>query len=514
MTKRVLPLLTIITAFSLTLTACGIVAGGPDTGLPTAATADPAETGSVNAGALKPVSMHMVFMGAMPKDMPLVQAEMDKYTREKLNATVEIRPIDWGAYRDKTNLMFASNEQFDLLFTSPWMYLGDEVAKGQIIELDSLIDRYGQGIKAVLDPAVVEGGKINGKTYAVATNKEFAADKGVILRKDLVEKYGIDISRIKDLKDLTPVFETIKRNEPGMTPLQVKGNESPMSVVLGYGKFDMLGDGPGVLDRAARDFKVIDILETPIYMEYARLQREWYKAGYINKDGASSTEMTYSAVKAGKAFSYGQSGKPGIDTQEARNAGCELVYVPLTRPYMTTGDTTSAMFAIPTTAVDPARAMMFLDLLFTDKYLLNLLNWGIEGKHYIKASDSIIDYPEGVTAANTGYALNMSWMFGNQMNNYLWTTEDPRLWDKLKKFNAEAERSIALGFIFVPDKVKNEVAATNSVNTLFQGAINSGSLDPEIVIPQYIQSMKEAGLEKILAEKQAQLDAWRKANGR
>lgn len=514
MKKGILPLLAVVTAFSLLPSACTRPDAGRNAGPSTVAAADTVGAHPGDAGKLRPVSMIMVFMGAMPKDMPLVQVEMDRYTREKLNATVEIRPIDWGAYRDKINLMFASKEHFDLLFTSPWMYLGDEVAKGQIIELDGLIEKYGRGIKAVLDPAVVEGGRINGKTYAVATNKEFAADKGIIMRRDLVEKYGIDVSRIRDLKDLTPVFETIQRNEPGITPLQVKGNESPMSVVLGYGRFDMLGDGPGVLDRASRDFKVINMLETPIYMEYAKLQREWYKAGYINRDGASGTEMTYSAVRAGRAFSYGQSGKPGIDTQEARNAGCEVVYVPLTRPYMTTGDTTSAMFAIPTTAADPARAMMFLDLLFTDKYPLNLLNWGIEGIHYKKVSDHIIDYPDGVTPANTGYALNMSWMFGNQMNNYLWTTDDPQLWDNLRKFNTEAERSIALGFVFIPEKVKNEVAAANNVNTLFQGAINSGALDPEIVIPQYIEKLKEAGLEKILAEKQAQLDAWRKNNDR
>lgn len=511
--KRIMSFGIVITLIIL-LAACGDLTGKPGNRGMEPENADFAASGSIDPGKLKPVNMIMIFMGAKPKDLPMVQAEMDRYTKEKLNATVEIRPIDWGAYRDKTNLMFASNEQFDLLFTSPWMYLGDEVAKKQIIELDSLIDKYGQGIKAILDPAVVEGGKIGGKTYAVATNKEFAADKGIIMRKDLVEKHNIGISRIKDLKDLTPVFETIKKTEPGITPLQVKGNESPMSVVLGYGKFDMLGDGPGVLDRAARDFKVINLLETPIYMEYAKLQHEWYKAGYINRDGASSTEMTYTAVREGKAFSYGQSGKPGIDAQEARNAGRELVYVPLTKPYMTTGDTTSAMFAIPTTAVDPARAMMYLNMLFTDKYLLNLLNWGVEGIHYKKVSGNIIDYPDGVTAANTGYTLNMSWMFGNQMNNYLWTTEDPQLWDKLGKFNREAERSIALGFIFVPDKVKNEVAAINNVNTLFQGAVNSGAIDPEIVVPQYIQRLKEAGLDEIIAEKQAQLDAWRKANGK
>ena len=64
----------------------------------------------------------------------------------------------------------------------------------------------------------------------------------------------------------------------------------------------------------------------------------------------------------------------------------------------------------------PARAMMFLNLLHTDKYLINLLNWGIENKHYKKVSDNVIDYAPGVDAKTTGYSMNQSWMFGNQLN--------------------------------------------------------------------------------------------------
>jgi putative aldouronate transport system substrate-binding protein len=188
--------------------------------------------------------------------------------------------------------------------------------------------------------------------------------------------------------------------------------------------------------------------------------------------------------------------------------------VELTPPYMTTGDTTSAMFAISNTSKDPERAMMFLNLLHTDKYLINLLNWGIEGKHYVKVSDNVIDYPEGVDAANTGYNLNQSWMFGNQLNTYLWTTEDQDLWVKYNEFNTNAEKSLALGFVFNPENVKNEITAISNVGQQFTAAINTGSLDPEKTIPEYLKKLKAAGVDKVIAEKQRQLDEWAKANGK
>jgi putative aldouronate transport system substrate-binding protein len=474
------------------------------------ASADTTASESASAAPkLEPYKLVMIFpSGVVPKDLPAVQDEINKYLTEKINATLEIRPIDWGAWVDKTNLMFASNEQFDLMFTASWWHLGEEVAKGQIIPLDDLVNQYGKDWQAVIDPKVVEGGKVDGKIYGMIANKEFAATKGVVMRKDLVDKYQFDLSTVKELKDLEPLYAKIKAGEQGITPLQVKSDRSPASALLGYGLFDLLGDGPGVLDRSSKELKVINMYETQTYMDNVKLMRDWYQKGYINKDGATKTDSEFLSVKAGKAFSYGESMKPGFEMQETRNTGMPMVTVELDKPYMTTGDVTSAMFAVPTTSKDPARAVMFLNMLHTDKYLLNLLDWGIEGKHYVKVSDNIIDYPAGVTAADVGYNLNLPWMMGNQLNSYIWKTEDPAIWDKYQQFNTSAEPSLALGFLFNPEKVKNELAATNNVIKQYQGALYAGAVDPEKVVPEFISKLKAAGADKIIAEKQAQLDAW------
>jgi putative aldouronate transport system substrate-binding protein len=517
--------LAVVLMMSIVLSACGgnkndggsqSQGASPSASVPSSSSAPDTPAGSDAAASenLPPYKLVMIFpSGVVPKDLQMVQDEMSKYLTEKINATIELRPIDWGAWTDKTNLMFASNEQFDLMFTASWWHLGEEVAKGQIIPLDDLVNQYGQDWKATIDPKVIEGGKVNGKIYGMIANKEFAATKGVVLRKDLVDKYNFDLSTVKELKDLEPLYAKIKAGEPGMTPLQVKSDRSPASALIGYGLFDLLGDGPGVLDRNSKELKVIDLYETPQFLEYTKLMRDWYLKGYINKDGATKTDSEFLSVKAGKAFSYGESIKPGFAMQETRNTGMPMVTVELDKPYMTTGDVTSAMFAVPTTSKDPARAVMFMNLLFKDKYLLNLLDWGIEGKHYVKVSDNVIDYPQGVTAADVGYNLNLPWMFGNQFNSYIWKSDDPTIWDQYKEFNSSAEPSLALGFLFNPENVKNELAATNNVVSQYQGALYSGSVDPEKVIPEFVSKLKSAGMDKIIAEKQRQLDEWAKSKG-
>jgi putative aldouronate transport system substrate-binding protein len=474
---------------------------------PSAAIEQPDET----AAKLKPYHMVMVFpSGAIPKDLPIVQDAINAYLKKKINATIEIRPIDSSVWLDKTNLMFLSNEQFDLMFTSSWLYLGQQIAKQQIIPLDDLLHQYGQGITSTLERSYIENGRVNGSIYGVLTNKEFASTKGIIMRKDIVDKYKIDLSTIHELEDFERIWQTIKEHEPDMVPLQVKYDRSPLTVMLGYGKFDMLdySGGPGVLDRESKNLKVINLYGTPTYLHYAKIMHSWYKAGYINKDGSITRQDEFEAVKAGKAFAYSQSMKPGFDTQESRNTGFPMVAVELTKPYTTTGDTTSAMFAIPRTSQNPERAMMFLNLLYTDKYLLNLLDWGIEGKHYIKKADNLIDYPPGETARTIGYNLNLPWMFGNQLNSYIWPSDDPNLWEKYRNFNLTADKSLALGFIFDPDKVKNEVIACGNVLLQYAGALNSGEFDPDNILPALLNALKGAGVEKVIAEKQRQLDAW------
>ncbi|MNP84439.1 hypothetical protein D3C76_1837450 [compost metagenome] len=42
--------------------------------------------------------------------------------------------------------------------------------------------------------------------------------------------------------------------------------------------------------------------------------------------------------------------------------------------------------------------------------------------------------------------------------------------------------------------------------------LETGSVDPEEILPQFIAKLKTAGIDKVIAEKQKQLDEWVKSN--
>ena len=272
----------------ISLIALSIVAAGCGKESTTSTSAPAASAAATTAPkANEPTAeIQLMFPGTPQKDVALVEAEANKYLKDKLNVTLKINAVDWGQWDNKLNLMIASGEPSDIIFTAAWQRYAINVAKGAFLDLGPLIDKNAPELKKELDPAFFEGSKINGKNYGIPTNKELAATRGVVYRKDLVEKYQMDVSRVKTWADLEPLLKVIKENEPGITPFTMSSTGNGVFDALDW---DSLGDGsiPGVISKVGKSTKVLNQLETPEYLEIMKLTRSWFKAGYINKDAAT-----------------------------------------------------------------------------------------------------------------------------------------------------------------------------------------------------------------------------------
>ena len=74
--------------------------------------------------------------------------------------------------------------------------------------------------------------------------------------------------------------------------------------------------------------------------------------------------------------------------------------------------------------------------------------------------------------------------------------------------NEESVAAPTLGFTFDPANVQSEIAQCSSVYDEFGPSLVTGSVDPDEVLPQFLAKLEAAGASKIIAEVQAQLDAW------
>ncbi|NBD25506.1 ABC transporter substrate-binding protein [Paenibacillus glycinis] len=462
-----------------------------------------------SASDLKPYELKIAFWGDDQKDLPEVEEAMNNILKAKINATIKVMPIARSQWAQQSNLMLTSGEKMDLIIGSTLTNFPSQAANGVYAPLDDLLAKYGSDIQAVVTPAQLSTAKVNGQLYAVPTIKDMAQYYGIMMRKDLVDKYHIDVTKIKTLDDLTAVFQTIKGNEPDVTPLVAK-NPGTSPFYAGYLPFDPLGGSIGVLPDYDNGLKVADWYETPQYAAELDLMHGWYQAGYLPKDAATSKQSGNELLKAGKAFAILGNLKPGSDAEASRVVGQEMVSARLTADHATSDMINNSMWAIPKSSGDPDRAMMLMNLLYSDKELFNLLAWGIEGKDYVKKSDNVIDFPEGIDITNVGYNFNLSYLFGNQFLSYNWAAEDPDIWKKIDAFNKNATPSKALGFTFDVTNVKTEIAAASNVVNEFSIGLETGTLDPKEVLPKFIAKLKAAGADKIVAEKQKQLDEWAK----
>lgn len=438
-------------------------------------------------------------------DTPAVLEEVNKYLLEKLNCTLEIVETDFGNYDQKMQMVISSQEEFDLCYTANWSNnFYSNVSRNAFLELDELVDTYAPELKADMPPAGWDAGRVNGKLYGIPNQQIWAMTNVIQLNKDVVEEYGFDTSTVKTLADLDPLFEQYKADHPETYPLALDSQGALAFSTFSMGYDELAGRHiPGAIMLEDGDLKVINQFELPQVKEFYELLYDWSQKGYIRPDASTVMDAKPDMKNGMHIAIFGGTYKPSSQEMNKMTYGCELVDVLLSDSWLPTSGITATMTAISRTSKHPEKAMEFINLLNTDKYLYNLITQGIEGKHYEKLDGDFIRPIEG-----SGYMPNADWMYGNQFLAYLKEGQGADDWDITKELNASAKPSPALGFVFDPVPVQNEIASVSAVVSEYESGLSTGVLNPDEALPEFLEKLDQAGADTIIAEVQSQLDAW------
>lgn len=463
------------------------------------------------------VTLDVVAMGSGGKEAATdVKAAINEYLEEKLNIHLNLTFVPYSNLVQQTNLLLSAGEDVDLItiYMTPLYTVANN---GQIMPLDDLLEEYGQGIIEQMGMEFIDCGRVAGELYGLPTGRDLAVEYGFEMRKDLADKYEIDYENIKDLDALYEALKKVQAGEPDVIPVVPSMGE----MVRNWG-WDPLGDSMtplGVLMDQGQSWEVVNLFETELYKEFVTEMRKWYLEGLIMQDAVSNTESVGVMMGAGTAFGGMMNIKPYFEVQETTNYGTEIVCSRIIPPATDTSYVNMNTWAIASSCKHPEAAMKVLNLLYTDPYLVNLLIYGIEGVHYKKVGDatngqSIITYADGVDATNTTYKPSGGWILANQFIGHVWEGNPADYWDVQKEYNNTALKSYAFGFTWDSTRVRNQLTACTNVMGKYHDALMCGALDPEETLPKFIQELKDAGIDDIIADKQAQLDAWREANGK
>ncbi len=451
------------------------------------------------------------FVGGDQKDKELVEQEINKYLMEKLNCEVNLDVPSYGSFTSKWPLMLQTNEQLDLLWVKDAALI-QNIPRKAFTPLDDLLQQHGQGIASLFTEQELNAMKINGTLYGISTYKELAANNCYFYDDAVAKRNGIDYANITTYSQLGDALEIIKKNEKNLVPLWMnQGTAIPPLMVEGEDPFRFeLIQGIDILELDTHTDKIISKFDDPYLREKYKYMRSWYEKGYINQD-ASTTEIGQSTSnKNGKTWIQIASGKPGQEDTMSLDNGRKYGRGHATPVMKSSRTMMGSMLAIPGSSVDPERAMMLMNLLYTDKYLLNLMQFGIEDKHYIKVDENTIKLPQGIErATDSGYYPATEWVIGNQFLNYLWQNEKPSKWQEYEEYNKSATMAKSTGFIFDQTSIKTEIAAINTIIKEYELLIMSGTIDTDSGLKEMKAKLENTGSLKVLEEAQKQYEAWK-----
>lgn len=434
-----------------------------------------------------------------------ISAAVSEITKAKFNTEVEVVRYDFATQQDQVQTALASGEKIDLLGGLSWMTVPSAANEGQVLSLNDLLATNGADILKDIPEEDLASTSINGQVYAIRNNKELGVGLGFACNTEMLESLGLDYSNIKTEADMEAILRAVKEKYPEVYPLcSDSGNMGDYMMAI-----DWLGRDFGVLmDSFSEDATVTNFCTSNEYYEQCKRRHQWVEEGLIMPDPGINTDTAISLIGAGKAFCATTETKPGIEAQWERNTGIDMTIINIV-PYYTMTSNLNNYWFIPYTSEQPEKAMQVLNEIYSNPDVANLLIYGIEGKYYefVDKENGVIDYPEGITAEDTGWMIS-AWHWPNELIAHKWATDGADIWENTIRFNSECHPSPAKGFVWDSNPVINEIVACTTVWNKYKKGLDSGEVDPDTVFEQMKNEFEEAGIDRIIEEKQSQLDAY------
>ena len=442
--------------------------------------------------------------GNVPLDAKEVITAANEVSREKIGVTVELefQPTE------KINLMMASGEYYDMVFTSSWLNRFDKNASaGLYYDITDLVEKETPALYDSIGE-YWECAEIEGRIYGVPVLKDMGTENLFRLNADYFEgRKGMEIPEQMSFEDIEPYLKAYKEDFPDAYPLEM--SKSGMAGYLNF--LERIVGGIVVIpyDQEGDKPYAIPFWECEELMERYRLLHKWYKAGYIHPDAATidSTATDKSIpVRAGVAWrgyqGYSNPDDWGFNVKTSIYDG----------PYLSRTSEQGAIFGI-CAACDEEHAvacLKYMELLSTDRSFRDILGYGIEGKHFeYLPNGTVLRLKTGQDRYNTklyqtGSVVNAS--VESASRTFL---ADPDQWEKVfEGYKTDGIYSRTKGFAYDPTPKEDIITAVTAIYNDYSTDLCTGTSDPDEVMPDIVRRMKAVGIDELLDDINSRLDAW------
>lgn len=452
-------------------------------------------------------------LGSNAESVPAMEEAINAITVPAINVKVKLQVIHIADHATKTALWAAGGEKIDIYYVGTTVAFSQFVSDGMIVPMTDLLAERGATLNEKC-AKLLDAFTVDGEIYAIPQDIYCAAARGIDYNADMAKECGVTLPEKWDMQAMTDIGHKIKEANPEYYLMAKNGSQDAGEIYYYYG-MDGFGSSTGaygVLLNPETDTNIVNLYTSDAFKEYCQFNIEWKENGFMPADQAVNGENAQDVYRNGLSFCQWVSVRPSEEVSKQNFTPFDSQEAAFTNAWFTSSGVQEKAWGISTNCEKPEKAMDFLNFLYENTEVANILNYGIEGTDYVYAegSDKIITYPEGIDSTNVGWNRSFC-MFGDQSEIAQMAPATEEYYATLKDFNDKAVACATLGYSFDSTNVSTEVAAVSNlvqeyVPSLVYGEIPADQLD------KYLAEMNEkfegAGIQKIIDENQAQLNAW------
>ena len=461
-------------------------------------------------------TVNLYLIGDKPNDYDRVEELINEYLAP-FNTSIKTTIMSWSDYQTMYSLVLAGGEQVDLIFTAPWCYMFTEAPKGSFLTIDEEFrQKYMPLTNKYQAPESWDETTIQGKTIAVPSDEASPMGKIVAVRKDLMDKYGIDdLETWDDYMEYMLTIAEKETPESGIYALAAAADNNELWDVYRQ-QYDMLfALDNSWLDMAYEyDGELPTSDEITLVYEHDAFREYCYDMKTLADAGCWSRSALTNTVTDDDAFGNLQGASIAWNTsvftymeQAEKTEGVECMAYDLTKDHLVAAEAYSNNdIAITAGSKNPERAAMVLDLMKFDTYVNNLLMLGIKDEHY--SIDDQGQYTE--LAAATEYPANnlsASWAIKNNTLKEAGTPERELVitdsWEERIVMNP------CITFVFDDTNVKAQCSAVIAVMQDYVPMLELGLVDDvDTTLDEMLQKCNDSGLQEVKDEFFRQYEEW------
>ncbi len=482
------------------------------------ASGEAAETADAYDGEITDITVRLTAMRDNSAGVAEVEAAMNEITEKTIGVHATFEMISIGDYATQLGLMYTGSEQADLITVVPMapVDMASLIANSQVLDItDIMAEEAPETLEMVgtyLD-ACSSGGRI----YGVPCWRNYADAVYLTMRKDVLDELGLleKAQNMQSWSDYEEILAAVKENTDlapiasGMRNVINKaGSIFAADAFADAISYDNLGDNM-FLVYSDMDGNISLMPETKEFQAQQEKVRKWYNDGLIYKDSTTSGEDMETYIKNGVAFSGVTASELGVESYQNSHCGTEMVVVEVKKNLLGSSAVNKFSFAVPVKAGEPEAAVRWMNAVYTDPVLENLLCWGVEGRDYV-VEDGFGVFPEGSTEETVPYH-SQDWLVGNFFLAVPWIgSGDPNFREIALDYLKGAPVSPYLGFSVDMSEEANIIAQLSTVYDKYRANIFCGLFEDD-VWENYVAELKTAGVDEYINAYQTQLDAWKAA---